>query len=159
MYIKKILKQFNMSSCNPIDTPIGKEESLSHVMCPKTSKKREVMVPYFSAVGSLMYAMMCTQPDIRYVVGLVSRYQSKPRFGHWTAVKIIMRYLKGIAYYCLCYQGSNLCLRGYTDVDYGGDLDERKSTFGYVFLFDNGAISWSSKKQTCIACPRWKKSS
>ena len=49
------------------------------------------------------------------------------------------------------YQGSNLCLRGYTDADYGGDLDECISTSGYVFLLDNGAISWRSKKQTCIA--------
>ena len=142
-----------MSSSNPIDTSIGKGESLSLAMCPKTSKEKEVMsrVPYSSAVGSLMYAMMCTQPDICYVVGLVNRYQSNLGSRHWKVVKRLLRYLKGTADYCLCYHGLDLCLRGYTDADYGGDLDERKSTSGYVFLLNNGTTSWSSKKQTCIA--------
>ncbi|XP_042972976.1 uncharacterized protein LOC122304776 [Carya illinoinensis] len=61
-----------------------------------------------------------------------------------------MRYLKGTADYVLCYQGSDLQLRGYSDADWGSDLDERKSTTGYVFLLNNGAITWSSKKQPCI---------
>ena len=76
VYIKEILERFNMSSCNPIDTPIGKGESLSHAICPKTSKDKDAMsrVPYSRAVGSLMYSMMCTQPNICYVIGLVSRY-------------------------------------------------------------------------------------
>ena len=109
VYIKKILERFNMSSCNPIDTLIGEGESLSLAMCPQTSKERETMlrVPYSSAVGSLMFAMMCTRPDICYAIGLVSRYQSNLRSGNWKAIKIIMRYLKGTAnqhlvmYYCL----------------------------------------------------------
>ena len=108
-------------------------------------------VPYSSTVGSLMYAMMCTRPDICFAVGLVSRYQSNPRREHWKAVKRILRYLKGTMDYCLCYQGSDLRLIGYSDADWGGDLDQRKSTSGYVFLLNKGAISWSSKKQTCIA--------
>ena len=122
-------------------------------MCPKTSKERETMsrVPYSNAVGSLMYPMMCTRPNICYVVGLVSRYQSNLGSENWKAVKRIMRYLKGTADYCLCYQEADLCLRGYTNANYGGDLDERKSTSGYAFLLNNGAISWSSKKQICIA--------
>lgn len=67
------------------------------------------------------------------------------------AVKRILRYLKGIANYQLCYQGDNLNLVGYTDADWGGDLDERKSTSGYAFLLGNGAIAWASKKQHCIS--------
>ena len=83
-----------------------------------------------------MYAMLCTRPDICYVVGLVSRYQSNPGEAHWKAVKSIS----------LCYQGKNLQLRGYTDADWAGDVNERKSTYGFVFLLSNSAISWSSKK-------------
>ena len=68
-------------------------------------------VPYTGAVGSLMYAMLCTNPDICYVVGLVSRYQSNPGEAHWKAVKRILRYLKCIMDYLLCYQGKDLLLR------------------------------------------------
>ncbi|KAK9098657.1 hypothetical protein Syun_025702 [Stephania yunnanensis] len=152
-YIKKILERFHMQDCKPIDTPITKDQGLNQRMCPKTPHEREQMakVPYTSAVGSLMYAMMCTRPDICFVVGMVSRYQANPGQTHWRAVKRILRYLKGTVDYSLCYQGNNLHLVGYTDVDWGGDLDERKSTSGYVFLLNNGVISWSSKKQSCIA--------
>ena len=98
-------------------------------------------VTYSSAVGSLMYVMMCIKPDICFDVGMVSKYQSNPGQTHWKAVKRILRYLKGTADYSLCYQGNDLYLMGYTDADWGGDLDERKSTSGYVFLLNNGAIS------------------
>ena len=71
-----------------MDTPIAKGQYLSLEMCPKTPEERSRMarVPYASAVGSLMYAMMCTRPDICYAVGLVSRYQSNPGYKHWNAV-------------------------------------------------------------------------
>ncbi|XP_075096534.1 secreted RxLR effector protein 161-like [Nicotiana tabacum] len=123
-------------------------------MCPKTLKETERMirVPYRSAVGSLMYAMVCTRPDICQAVGLVSRYQTDTGLAHWQTVKRIMRYLKGTADYALCYQGGkDLRLVGYSDADHGGDLDERKSTSGYVFLLSDRAISWSSKKKSCVS--------
>ena len=106
-------------------------------------------VPYSNAVGSFMYAMMCTQADICYDMWLVSRYQSNPGRKHWNVAKRILAYLKGTADYSLCYRRGNLCLIGYTDADWGGDLDERKSTSRYFFLLSHGATSWSSKKQTC----------
>ena len=108
-------------------------------------------VPYASAVRSLMYAMLCTRIDICYTVRLVSRYQSNPSKAHWKAVKRILRYLKGTMDYSLCYQGKDMLLRGYTDADWAGDVDERKYTSGFIFLLGNSAISWSSKKQTCVA--------
>ena len=103
-------------------------------------------VTYSSAVGSLMYVMMCIKPDICFDVGMVSKYQSNPGQTHWKAVKRILQYVKGIADYSLCYKWNDLHLMGYTDADWGANLDERKSTLGYVFLLNNGAISWSSKK-------------
>ena len=152
-YIKKVLERFRMVDCKPMDTPIAKGETLSLKMCPKTREEQKDMerVPYASAVCSLMYAMLCTRPDICFAIGLVSRYQSNPGRGHWRAVKRILRYLKGTANFSLCYGGEDLLLKGYADADWSGDLDERKSTSGFAFLLNNGAISWSSKKQTCIA--------
>jgi hypothetical protein len=98
-----------------------------------------------------MYAMMCTRPDICYAVSLVSRFQANPGPEHWFAVKRILRYQKGTADYMLCYQGKDLRLVAYSDANWGGDPDERKSTSGYAFWLGSGVISWSSKKQSCIA--------
>ena len=108
-------------------------------------------VPYSSAVGSLMYAMVCTRPDIAQVVGVVSRYLANPGKQHWEAVKWILRYLKGTSKLCLCYGGANLILEGYIDADMSGDLDNRKCTSSYIFTLAGGAISWQSKLQKCIA--------
>ena len=108
-------------------------------------------VPYLSAIGSLMYAMMCTRPDICHAVGMTRRHQSNPGQEHWKPVKRILRYLKGTTDYSLCYQRNDMQLKDYTDANWGEDLDERKSNFGFTFLLNNGAISWSSKKQSCIA--------
>ena len=104
-YIKKVLEKFHMQDCKPIDTPIAKGEGLNLRMCPKTPDEKAQMekVPYSSAVGSLMYAMMCTRPDISFAVGMVSRYQANPGQSHWKAVKRILRYLKGTENYSLCF--------------------------------------------------------
>jgi hypothetical protein len=108
-YIRKVLEKFRMQDCKSIDTPIAKGESLSLRMCLKSPDEKAQMekVPYSSAVGSLMYAMMCTRSDISFVVGMVSRYQANPGQFHWKAVKIILRYLKGTADYSLCFQGES----------------------------------------------------
>ena len=75
-------------------------------------------VPYASVVGSLMYAMLCTRPDICFAVGLVSHYQSNLGPIHWQAVQRIMHYLCGTTDLVLCYQGGDLKLRGYSDTDW-----------------------------------------
>lgn len=152
-YIKKILERFHMTDCKPVDIPVAVGESLSSEMSPSNTAEIQAMikVPYSSAVGSLMYAMLCTRPDICYAVGLVSRFQVNPGVAHWKAVKKILRYLKGTMDYSLVYQGKDLKLIGYSDADWAGDLDERKSTSGYAYILNGGAISWSSKKQTSIA--------
>jgi len=113
-------------------------------------------VPYASAVGSLMYAMVCTRLDIAHAVGVLSRVMSKPRKEHWTAVKQVFRYLCGTSDYGLCYQGRPgldrvLHIRGFVDADWVGDLDQRRSTSGYVFNLFGGAVSWMSKKQSIVA--------
>ncbi|XP_074358157.1 secreted RxLR effector protein 161-like [Apium graveolens] len=109
-------------------------------------------IPYASAIGSLMYAQVCTRPDLAFIVGMLSRYLSKPGMDHWIAVKRVMRYLQGIKDYMLVYRRSeNLEVIWYSDADLGGCIDMRKSTSSYVFMLAGGAISWKSAKQSLIA--------
>lgn len=108
-------------------------------------------IPYASAVGSLMYAMVCTRPDISHAVGVVSRYMSNPGFEHWNAVRWILRYLVVTKDMALCYTGADIQLRGFVDSDMAGDIDSRKSTTGYVFTLGSAAISWMSRLQKIVA--------
>src|SRR4051812_19513112 len=102
-YVRKVLERFNMSKAKPIDTPVIKNHGLSLKDCPKTpaDKAKMASVPYASAIGSLMYAMVCTQPDLAYAVGLLSWFQSDPGIPHRNAVKRVLRYLVGTADYML----------------------------------------------------------
>ena len=94
-YIDKLLEHFNMQNSKKGEIPTCSGVFLSKEQCPKTPQEKEDMrqYPYASAVGSLMYAMLCTRPDICYAVGIVSRYQSNPGLSHWTEVKNILKYL------------------------------------------------------------------
>ncbi|KAK2967724.1 hypothetical protein RJ640_028455 [Escallonia rubra] len=113
-YIKKVIERFRMHNSKPIDTPMDKACTLTTDQCPKNDEEKNRMskVPYAAAVGSLMYAMLCTRPNICYAVGLVSRYQSNLGPAHCDAVKRILRYLRGTADLVLCYHGGDLRLRG-----------------------------------------------
>ena len=140
-----------MQDCKPISTPFPIK--LSSKMSPSSEEERMEMsrVPYASAVGSLMFAMICTRPDIAHAVGVVSRYMAEPGREHWEAVKRIFRYLKGTSDVALCYGESGLTVKGYVDSDYAGDLDGSKSTTGYAFTLSGGTVSWVSKLQTVVA--------
>ncbi|KAH9687275.1 hypothetical protein KPL70_014703 [Citrus sinensis] len=152
-YLKKILRRFNMQDCKSISTPLPVNFKLSSSMCPSNEAERKEMsrVPYASAVGSLMFAMICTRPDIAQAVGVVSRYMANPGGEPWIAVKRILRYIRGTSDVALCYGGSEFTVKGYVDSDFAGDLDKRKSTTGYVFTFAGAAVSWVSKLQTVVA--------
>ena len=133
-------------------TPFRYGINLSQDQCPMIAEEKEYMetVPYASTVGSLMYVMLCTRPDICYSVGIVSRYQLNPGREHWTAVKHILKYLRRTRDYMLVYHGDELTPIGYTDSNFQSDADLRKSTFGYVFTLGGVAVSWRSIKQSCI---------
>lgn len=152
-YIDTVLARFNMQNSKKGNIPFRHGLVLSKDQCPKTPDQIESMkaVPYASACGSLMYAMLCTRPDICFAVGMISRYQSNPGQEHWSAVKAILKYLRRTKEYMLVYKGSDLLPLGYTDSDFQSDRDQRKSTSGYVFTVGGGAVSWRSVKQKCIA--------
>ena len=98
-------------------------------------------IPYVSAVVSLMYAMLCTRPDICFTVGIVSRFQSNPGPKHWINVKHILKYLRRTKDYILMYSGDELIPVGYTDSDFISDTNFRKSTSGHLFTLGCGAVS------------------
>ncbi|XP_028237005.1 chymomexicain-like [Glycine soja] len=105
---------------------------------------------YSRAVGSLMYAMISTRPDIAYVVAKLSRFTSNPSSHHWQAMNRVFKYLKGTIDYGLTYTGSPSVIEGYSDASWITNMKDYSSTSGWVFLLEGGAISWASKKQTCI---------
>ncbi|KAI9157593.1 hypothetical protein LWI28_024839 [Acer negundo] len=152
-YIDKILSRFSMHDSKKGMLPFRHGIKLSKEQVPKNEHEEQFIsrVPYASAVGSLMYAMLCTRPDICFVVGIVSRFQSKPGPDHWTAVKHIFKYLKRTRDNMLVYSGGDLVPVGYTDSDFQSDSDSRKSTSGAVFTIGEGAVIWRSIKQSCIA--------
>ncbi|XP_040869041.1 secreted RxLR effector protein 161-like [Glycine max] len=109
-------------------------------------------IPYVSAVGSLMYAQVCTRPDIVFIVGVLGRYLSNPGLQHWKAMKRVMQYLKRTKGYILAYQKSdNLEIIGYSDFDFAGYQDIKRSTSRYIYMLAGGTISWKSAKQTLVA--------
>lgn len=153
-YIKQILQRFKMEDCKPVAAPSDHNQKLSISMSPKTQEQMDAMknIPYQEAVGSLLYLAQGTRPDISFAVNDVSRFNSNFGETHWSAVKRIMRYVKGTMNMKLCYQKSNVdILTGYCDADWASDIDKRRSCTGYLFKLSNAAISWGSKRQPTIA--------
>ncbi|RVW12961.1 Retrovirus-related Pol polyprotein from transposon TNT 1-94 [Vitis vinifera] len=153
-YIERILKRFNMHNCKSTKAPIVKGDKFSKAQCPQNDDEREEMktIPYSSVVGSLMYAQVCTRPDIAFVVGMLGRYLSNPGSQHWKAAKKVLRYLQGTKDLMLTYQRTSLLdVVGFCDADFAGCIDDKKSTTGYIFMMAGGAVSWKSVKQTLTA--------
>ena len=143
-----------MTNCAPGDTPVAKGDKFSLHQCSKNELEKKDMekFPYASAIGSLMYAQVCTRPDIVYIVGMLSRYLSNPGMDHYKKAKRVMRYLQRTKDYILTYhRSSHLEIVGYSNSNFIGCLDSRRSTSGYVFMLAGGAVSWKSVKQTLIA--------
>lgn len=145
-YAKEVLKKFNMLGCSPVNTPMECGMKLS-----KFGDGEKVDPSFFkSLVGSLRY-LTNTRPDILFAVGVVSRYMESPTSMHMKVAKRILRYLKGTIEFGLFYSScGDFKLQGFCDSDYAGDIDDRKSTIGFVFFMGEAAISWSSKKQSIV---------
>ncbi|KAG8480749.1 hypothetical protein CXB51_025125 [Gossypium anomalum] len=152
-YMEKVLCRFNMQSAKPVSTPLAAHFRLSSTLSPQSDDEIEYMshVPYSSAVGSLMYAMVCSRPDLSYAVNAVSRYMANSDKEHWKAVQWILRYLRGTTDVCLQFGRTKYGVIGYVDADFAGDLDRRRSDTGYVFTIGGCAISWKATLQTTVA--------
>jgi hypothetical protein len=153
-YARQVLERFGMSDCKPVDTPLSPAVKLrkgeGQPLDPQTSR-------YAEAVGSLMYLAVYTRPDLSHAVGVLARFMSAPTDVHWTAVKRVLRYLRGTLDVGIQYGGRGeaperqLVLRGYADADWAGNPDTRRSTTGHVFVLNGGPISWCSKQQPTVA--------
>ena len=150
VYVERVLRENGMWDAKPVSTPM--ETSVKLVPAEEDYQAAsKFRTRYQSAVGSLMYAMLGTRPDLAYAVSVVSRYTHNPTAKHWGVVKRILVYLKGTVNMELTFQGTLSNLVGYTDSDWVGDTATRRSISGYVFNVGSAAISWSSKRQAIVA--------
>ena len=145
-YAKRIIEKFGMQNVKPVSMPCDPHSVLF------TANDYEIeteTVPFREAVGSLMFLAIVSCPDIAYSMNLVSKYLNKHSNEHWRAVKIIFVYLKGTLDYGIeyCSGGTNLNLVGYSDADFDGDVDTRRSTPGFLFELAGGPVTWSSQRQ------------
>ncbi|XP_040955153.1 uncharacterized mitochondrial protein AtMg00810-like [Gossypium hirsutum] len=136
-----------MHEANTASTPIA--------AYPKLSKAEGNLFSdptlYRSVIGALQY--IChTRPDINFSVNKAAQYMQQPRDTHWTAVKRILRYLRGTLDYGLWFTvDKSMNLTMYSDADWGSDADDRRSTSGYCLFLGANIISWSSKKQRAVS--------
>jgi hypothetical protein len=142
-YISKVLERFNMTECNPASTP----EQVGVI-----SKNDELLTPDYpfkELVGSLLYLVTCTRPDIAHAVSMASR-TSAPTQAHWLALKQILRYLKGTKQLGIRFRWEETNeLIGYSDADYAND-ESRKSNTGYCVFYGGGPIAWRCQRQPII---------
>lgn len=168
-YINQVVERCGMSNSKPIWTPMAPNTQLlaENPDGNNTSifkmKIGDQNVSYASIVGSIMYAVMGTQPDLAYTVGGLGRFSSNPKAHHWTAAKRALCYLNATANMVLRFDGndvsmdtdyknnSNFSFHGFSDTDWSGDCDTSRSTSGFVFITARGAIGWGSKRQSLVA--------
>ena len=147
-YAREILARFDMLHSNSVRNP----------MVPGTAfSKDDEGIPvdatrFKQAIGSLMY-LTVTRPDLMFCVSLISRYMGNPKESHWAATKRVLRYLQGTIEHGLFYQKGQqkISFSAYSDSNYAGDSDDRRSTTGSVFMFGTAAVSWASKKQPVVS--------
>jgi hypothetical protein len=150
-YTEKILKKFKMDWSKSVPTPTTTTRLIQGELLSAQERQEMEEIPYRSAVGSLMWLMVTTRPDIVFAVGQVARFSHAPNKIHWQAVKRIFRYLKGTIHHGLLYEKeTNPQLVGWSDADWAGD-ETRRSTGGYLFFFGKAIISWSSQLQRTIS--------
>jgi len=155
----QIMSRFGMEECNPVTTPLDPSIQLKSAD-KDTSQSPVDQNLYRRMIGSLMYLMIGTRPDIAAAVSIISQFASNPTILHHQAAKRIIRYIKGTINLKLNYEEKlnygdvrerEPMLIGYSDANWGNDVNTRRSTTGYIFYLSGGAISWSSKRQATVA--------
>ncbi|KMQ92933.1 integrase core domain protein [Lasius niger] len=147
-YVKRILEKFRMNEAKAVSVPADPHSAL----CPVEKNEYVSNVPYREAVGSLMFVAIVSRPDIAFAVNTASKFLNNHDQSHWQAVKRIFAYLVGTADLGIEYRssGSESKLVGFSDADYAGDLETRRSTTGYLFSLASGPVTWSSRRQKIV---------
>ncbi|KAJ8517721.1 hypothetical protein ONZ45_g5159 [Pleurotus djamor] len=151
-FIDSLTSRYLPSNTKPLSLPLDPNIRLTSDHSPKTTKECAEMAkkPYAELVGSLMFVMTGTRPDIAFPVQTFSRFTKNPGITHWNEVIRCLRYLQGTRDHWLTYGGKEQVLVGYADAD-GSMAEDRKAISGYAFMINGGAVSWSSKRQNLIA--------
>ena len=157
-YIDKVLNRFSMQDSKRGFLPMSHSVQLSKTQCPSTTDERSIMsrVPYASAIGSIMYAMLCTRPDVSYALSVTSRYQANPDIQHWNATKNILKYLRKTKDIFLVYNNdSEFVVNSYTDASFWikkflSELGVVPSVLGPVDLYcdNNGATTQANEPRS-----------
>ena len=151
LYTKQIIFKFGMGDAESVSVPSDPYSTLSTVESENQILEK---VPYREAVEVLRFLSLVSRPGIVFAVNQVSRYCNKHNQSHWLAVKRIFKYLIGTMDYGLLYESGgrqlDLSLRGYSDADFAGDVDTRRSTNGYVFLINKSLVTLSSQRQKLV---------
>ena len=152
-YLQRVLIKFKMENSASVTCPM-----LQSICLRKLEEgENQTDAPYQQVLGSLMYAMVATRPDLSFVIQDLSRFMSYPGNEHWKALKTVLRYIRGSVNLVLKLGGRNTTskqifrIEGFADADFARDLDTRKSVTGYAFFFNNSLISWASRKQSIVA--------
>ena len=146
-YANMILDRFHMQDAAPVSVPLPQGVKLTKLDGESVANAKT----YQSKVGSLMYAMLCTHPDLAYAVSQISQFSNNPSDVHDSAANRVFKYLRGTSNFGITYDGNQaLVLGGYSDANWGSGED-RKSMGGYVFTLCGGAVSWAAKKQPTVA--------
>lgn len=148
-FAENILARFHMQSCNRVTTPIEPGTRLDRTKSLDT----DVSSQYRQLIGSLMYLMLGSRPDLCFAVSYFSRFQDCANQTHWNSLKRVLRYLKGTSSYELVYTRNTdaIPIRGFVDSDWANDLDDRRSTSGYLFEVYGNTVCWTTKKQGLVA--------
>ncbi len=153
-YIDDLIKLYDLTNQKNVELPIQPNHRLTINLNEENDNLKQLVdsTKYRQAIGKLMYLMVCTRPDISYAVSMLSRFMKQPREKHWRFVVQLLKYVKSTRDYSLVYPNSNnTILTGYSDSDHAGDLGDRKSTSGFIFMLSKSAVSWKSTKQATVA--------
>src|SRR5262249_20423446 len=144
-----MLKRFHMEDARPMSTPL--DHSLPLILAQPQDKRAD-LTQYQELIGSLNHLAVFSRPDISNAVSQLSSFMQDPTETHMNAARRVLRYLLQTRNISITYGGANsLYLLGFSDSNWGGDRNDRKSTTGYVFTLNNGPVSWTSRKQTTVA--------
>lgn len=147
-YAEKVLVKYGMDDSHPVAVPA--DTSINSIEMQKTMGA--INFPFRESVGSLMYLAIATRPDISYAISSVSRYLENPNQAAVNAVKRILRYIRSTKSHGIIFPANvNINLACFSDADFAGNIATRKSTSGYVCILGDGAISWASQRQRCVA--------
>jgi hypothetical protein len=150
-YVEALLEKYNLANCNPTRTPLP--SGFRPVIATDEEFQDAKDLPYPQIAGAVLYAATISRPDISYAASVLCRFISKWSKAHWRAAKHLLRYLRGTSDLALTFdeKASQRAVLGYADADWGGCLDTRRSTTGYLFKTYGGTVAWKSRRQPTVA--------